>query len=59
MLNIAIRRTREITDDLVGRSPFMLKVFAAELDKVQVLKDEQSADQFLIRETIYSQYWKT
>ena len=58
VLNIAIRRTREITDDLVGRSPFMLKVFAAELDKVQVLKDEQSADQFLIRETIYSQYWK-
>lgn len=58
LLNAAIGRTREVTNNLLGRSPLSLKVFAAELDKVQVLKDEQSADSFLIRETIYSQYWR-
>lgn len=58
VISTAIGRTREFTDNFLGRSPFILKAFAAENNKVQVLQDQQAADQLLIRKTIYSQYWK-
>lgn len=55
-IEVAIGRTREITDQLFGQSPLVLKAFAAETTKTQLLRDDQFADQFLIRKTIYSQY---
>lgn len=58
LLENAIGRTREVTDQIFGYSPLSLKAFAAENQKTQVLQDDQYGDQMLIRRTIYSEYWK-
>lgn len=58
ILNTAVGRTKEITNQLFGQSPFLIKAYAAEVVKTQVLQDEQAVDQLLIRKTIYTQYWE-
>lgn len=58
ILAVAIGRTRQITDNVFAKSPLMLRAFAAETVKEQALKDDQSEENFLIRKTIYSHYWK-
>lgn len=58
ILNTAVGRTKEITNQLFGQSPFLIKAYAAEVVKTQVLQDEQAIDQLLIRKTIYTQYWE-
>lgn len=58
MLNVSVGRTREITDQIFGQSPFIIKAYAAETAKTQVLQDEQSEAPLLIRKTVYIQYWK-
>ena len=58
VITTAIGRTKEITENILGKSPLALKVVAAEVRKEQVLKDEQYGEQLLIRKTIYDQYWK-
>ena len=54
LIETAIGRTREVTNKIIGKSPLAIRAHAAE----QILNDEQSGNQFLIRKTIYSQYWK-
>lgn len=58
ILNTAVGRTKEITNQLFGQFPFLIKAYAAEVVKTQVLQDEQAIDQLLIRKTIYTQYWE-
>lgn len=58
MLNTAVGRTTEITNQLFGQSPFQIKAYAAEVVKTPVLQDEQWIDQLLVRKTIYTQYWE-
>lgn len=58
LLNGATIRTKEILGQFWGRSPFLLKAYAAETTKTQTLQDEQSEAPLLIRKVIYCQYWE-
>lgn len=66
LLETAVGRTTEITDGFLGKNPFILKAFAAELEEKSsearrqenaVLKTkEEYMNPFLVRKTIYSHY---
>lgn len=58
LLETAIGRTREVTNQILGDSSLTLKVLAAENNKTHVLQNDQYGDQLLIRKTIYGEYWK-
>lgn len=58
LMDVVAGRTKEITNHLFSKSPFLLKAIAAESTKTQVLQDEQWVDKILVRKTIYCEYWK-
>lgn len=58
LLNIAVGRVQEVSDNILGKMGLSLKVLAAETTKTQVLPDEEAANPLLVRKTIYGQYWK-
>lgn len=58
LLNIAVGRVQEVSDNILGQMGLNLKVLAAEPVKSQVLPDEEAANPLLVRKTIYGQYLK-
>lgn len=58
LLEVAVKRTQDITKYLRGHAPFAIKAFAAESAKAPVLWENQKSDHLLIRKTIYTQYWE-
>ena len=57
-MTAVIGRTQEIVDNFLTKHSLVLRAFAAESVKEQVLQDGEAWDQVLIRKTIYSYYWK-
>lgn len=54
----AIGRTQEIVNNFLTKHSLVLRAFAAEPTKEQVLQDGEAWNQVLIRKTIYNYYWK-
>lgn len=68
LLETAVGRTTEITEGILGKSPLAMTAFAAETqedmtaeenrqERALLKTDEEYQDPFLVRKTIYSQYF--